>query len=69
MLVIRCPDLRMNWRVLHQMVAIAEQLAQFSPQAKIKVYPPSDLGVPFEMRVDERSGLSGSLMDIRDIET
>ena len=34
MLVIRCPDLQTNWRVLNQIVTIADQLAQFNPTPK-----------------------------------
>ena len=54
-LEIRCPTTRYNWRVLNQIQAIAGGLARLSPQAKIKVYPPSGAGTPFDMRVDERS--------------
>jgi hypothetical protein len=55
MLVIYCPNALHNWRVLSTLVAIARVLAQFSPQAKIRVYPPNGSGSPFEMRIDERS--------------
>lgn len=55
MLVIHCPDPMTNWRVLNRMAEIAEPLAQFSPWAKIRVYPPVGMGGPFDMRVDERS--------------
>lgn len=54
-LVIYCPDALQNWRVLGQMRSIARSLAQFSPQAKIRVHPPPGSGSPFVMRVDERS--------------
>jgi hypothetical protein len=53
-LVIYCPDSLRNWRVLSQMTTIATALAQFSPQAKIRVYPPMGTGAPFDLRVDER---------------
>lgn len=55
MLVIHCPDPITNWRVLNRIGAIARLLAQFSPNAKIRVYPPPDTGGPFDMRVDEES--------------
>ena len=55
MLVIHCPDQYSNWRVLSHITAIAHPLAQFSPHAKIRVYPPFGMGGPFDMRVDERS--------------
>ncbi|MGF1458092.1 MAG: hypothetical protein ACFBSG_03610 [Leptolyngbyaceae cyanobacterium] len=54
-LIIRCPNALTNWRVLNRLAAIAKVLAQFSPLAKIRVYPPRDKGSPFAMRVDERS--------------
>ena len=40
MLEIHCGDPLTNWRVLGRLAAIAHVLAQFSPQAKIRVYPP-----------------------------
>ena len=52
---IYCSDQEKNWRVLNRMTTLAEYLSQFSPRAKIRVYPPSDMGTPFDMRVDERS--------------
>ncbi|MGP1371789.1 MAG: hypothetical protein ACTS3T_03105 [Almyronema sp.] len=54
-LVIHCPDQLRNWRVLNHLATLAECLAQFSPQAKIRVYPPAGLGTPFDFCVDERS--------------
>ena len=54
-LVFRCHDMRSNWQVLNHITPIAERLAQFSEQAKVKVYPPSRAEPPLEMRVDERS--------------
>ncbi|MBE9137865.1 hypothetical protein IQ254_11785 [Nodosilinea sp. LEGE 07088] len=55
MLVIYCSDVLHNWRVLSHMRAIAHSLADFSPQAKIRVFPPAGTGDPFDLRVDERS--------------
>jgi len=52
-LVLHCPDAITNWRVLNRLSGLAEPLAQFSPLAKIRVYPPGT-GHPFEMRVNER---------------
>ena len=51
-LVIHCPDASVNWRVLEKIVPIAKLLEQFAI-SKICVYPPSDAGVPLEVRVDE----------------
>ncbi len=53
-LVIYSPDRSKNWRILNRMTTFAERLSQFSPQAKIRVYPPSSSEEPFDMRVDER---------------
>ena len=52
---IYCSDQEKNWRVLNRMTKLAGYLSQFSSQAKIRVHPPSDMGAPFDMRVDERS--------------
>jgi hypothetical protein len=52
---IHCPDQYKNWQVLNQLTVLSRYLAQFSPQAKIRVHPPYRLGEPFDMRVDERS--------------
>ncbi|MEO0536264.1 MAG: hypothetical protein AAF215_20620 [Cyanobacteria bacterium P01_A01_bin.123] len=63
LLVIHCPDSLTNWRVLNHMAAIAHPLAEFSPHAKIRVYPPSGEGAPFDMRVDERSEYRDRISD------
>jgi len=55
MLVIHCPNTTSNWRILNRITFLAELLAQFSSTAKIRVYPPVDMGGPFDMRVSERS--------------
>lgn len=52
---IYCSDQEKNWRVLNRITTLADYLSRFSPQAKIRVHPPSDAGTPFDMRVDERS--------------
>lgn len=62
-LVIHCPDALKNWRVLSHIVAIADPLAQFSPRAKIRVYPPLGTGAPFDMRVNERSEYRDRISD------
>jgi hypothetical protein len=63
MLVIYCPDILHNWRVLSHMGAIAHSLAGFSPQAKIRVFPPTGTGDPFDLRVDERSQIRDRRLD------
>ncbi|GAB4324493.1 MAG: hypothetical protein OHK0047_08890 [Leptolyngbyaceae cyanobacterium] len=54
-LIIHCPDITTNWRVLNNIVAIGSVLAVFSPSARICVCPPPDSGIPLEVRVDEIS--------------
>ncbi|RUR73912.1 hypothetical protein ACF3DV_25190 [Chlorogloeopsis fritschii PCC 9212] len=54
-LVIECPDQITNWRVLQKIVPMATVLGEIINSAKIRVCPPANLGIPFEMRVDELS--------------
>ncbi|MEM9923396.1 MAG: hypothetical protein AAF915_06555 [Cyanobacteria bacterium P01_D01_bin.50] len=54
-LVIECPDRVTNWRILQKMVSMASLLNNIASSAKIRVCPPSNQGIPFEMRVDELS--------------
>ncbi|MFQ4141508.1 hypothetical protein [Chlorogloeopsis sp. ULAP02] len=54
-LVIECPDQITNWRVLQKIVPMATVLGEIISSAKIRVCPPTNLGMPFEMRVDELS--------------
>lgn len=52
-LVIACSDAAANWRVLHNLVLLANQLARFSAHAKIRICPPPEMGAPFELWIDE----------------
>ncbi|MDB9486432.1 hypothetical protein PN492_07715 [Dolichospermum circinale CS-537/01] len=52
-LVIECPDQGTNWRILQQIVPMANVLSGIVSSAKIRIYPPDNQTVPFEMRVDE----------------
>ncbi|WP_228059606.1 hypothetical protein [Plectonema radiosum] len=54
-LVIECPDQVTNWRVLQRMVPMASLLNNIASSAKIRICPPVNQGIPFEMRVDELS--------------
>lgn len=54
-LVIECPDQFTNWRVLQKLVPMGTLLHHLVSSAKIRVCPPENEGVPFEMRVDELS--------------
>lgn len=60
-LVINCPDMNMNWRVLSNIVQLGSALEQIAKSAKIRVCPPVDMGTPFEIRVDEISVYRDSL--------
>lgn len=55
MLVIACPDAATNWQVLHDVQSLGAPMAQFSQEARIRIYPPIGTGEPFEIRVDELS--------------
>ncbi|WP_299485655.1 hypothetical protein [Acaryochloris sp. IP29b_bin.137] len=59
-LIIYCSSQAKNWQILNHMVDFANQLNQFSPSARIKVYPPAGKGAPFDMRIDERSAYQSS---------
>lgn len=54
-LVILCPDMITNWRVLNNIVPLGNKLGQFVSNAKIRICPPDGMGTPFEIRVDEIS--------------
>jgi hypothetical protein len=54
-LVINCPDMSTNWRVLNNLVAIGGILAPFAPTGKLRICPPPGTGIPLEIRVDEIS--------------
>ena len=60
-LVILCPDMMTNWRVLNNVVPLGKSLEQFISSAKIQVCPPVGMGTPFEIRVDEISVYRDSL--------
>ncbi|WP_416674153.1 hypothetical protein [Egbenema bharatensis] len=50
---IDCVNAAAHWRVLHNLVPLANQLARFSLSAKIHISPPPEIGVPFELQVSE----------------
>ncbi len=54
-LVITCPNMTINWRVLSNLAAIGHSLERFTPNAKMCICPPLGMGIPFELRVDEIS--------------
>ena len=54
-LTIVCPDRAMNWQVLNHVLVLGDRMAQFSRDAKLRIYPTPDMLDPFEIRVDELS--------------
>ncbi|BAZ07093.1 hypothetical protein [Calothrix sp. NIES-3974] len=52
-LVIECPDEISNWQILRKLPSMAKLLQEMSISGKIRIYPPTGEGMPFEMRVDE----------------
>lgn len=54
-LVIVCPNRSINWQVLQQVVGLGSGMAQFSQDAKLRIYPTPEMLDPFEIRVDELS--------------
>lgn len=53
MLVISCPDMPTNWRVLNNIVSIGQQLEQFAKSAELRICPPEGMGIPFDIKVRE----------------
>ena len=54
-LTIVCPSRVVNWQVLGRVVALSDRMAQFSQDAKLRIYPTPVMRDPFEIRVDELS--------------
>ncbi len=54
-LVIECPNMETNWRILNNVVLLARHLEAFSSSAHIRICPPVGMGMPYEIRVDEIS--------------
>ncbi len=54
-LAITCPNAASYWRVLNYILPIGGQLGKFSARAIIRVFPPEEMGNPFEIQVDEIS--------------
>lgn len=60
-LVINCPDMNTNWQILSCIVQLGSTLEQIAKSAKVRVCPPTGMGTPFEIRVDEISVYRDSL--------
>ena len=54
-LVIDCPDIVSYWHIVSNIAQIGNRLERFASSAKIRVYPPSGKGTPFEIGVNEIS--------------
>lgn len=54
-LVIVCPNQMTNWKVLNQVIALGHEMAQFSQDAKLRIYATPEMLDLFEIRVDELS--------------
>ncbi len=56
MLVIDCPDIVTYWHIVSNIAQIGNKLEQVATgSAKIRVYPPTGKGMPFEISVSEIS--------------
>ncbi|MBF2065937.1 MAG: hypothetical protein IGS39_16180 [Calothrix sp. C42_A2020_038] len=54
-LTIDCPDVVSYWHIVSNIPQIGSRLERFSKNAKVRVYPPTGKGMPFEISVNEIS--------------
>lgn len=54
-LMIVCPNRITNWNVLNHIVTLGNLMAQFSQDAKLRIYSTPEMDDLFEVRVDELS--------------
>ncbi|MBW4588816.1 hypothetical protein G7B40_022525 [Aetokthonos hydrillicola Thurmond2011] len=54
-LVIFCYDIESYWHIINVIPLIVNSLKQFSNSAKIHLSPPANMGVPWDVAVDEIS--------------
>lgn len=54
-LAIVCPDRATNWQVLNRVLPLGNLMAQFSQDAKLRIYSTPEMVDCFEIRVDELS--------------
>ena len=54
-LVIFCYDIESYWQIMNAIPDILYKLKVFSNNAKIRLYPPVDQGIPWEVGIDEVS--------------
>jgi hypothetical protein len=62
-LIIVCPDREMYWHISNAIPDIAKKLKHFSQMAIIRLFPPTDKGIPWEINVHEISAYRGWLND------
>lgn len=58
-LLIKCPSTDVYWHILASLSVLADRVASFSYQARIRVYPPVGQGTPLEVGVEEITGHQG----------
>jgi hypothetical protein len=58
-LLIKCPSTEVYWHILTSLSVLADRIAPFSHQARIRVYPPMGQGTPLEIGVAEIIGHQG----------
>jgi hypothetical protein len=58
-LLIKCPSTEIYWHILTSLTVLAERMALFSFQARIRVYPPIGQGDPLEVGVKEVTAHQG----------
>jgi hypothetical protein len=54
-LVIDCPDVVSFWHIVSNIPQFGNKLERFSTKGKIRVYPPTGKGTPFEIHIHEIS--------------
>jgi hypothetical protein len=54
-LIVDCPDVVSYWHIVSNIPQIGSRIERFSKDAKIRVYPPTGKGMPFEISISEIS--------------
>jgi hypothetical protein len=54
-LVIYCYDLKSYWHITNVMSSLTKKLKLFSNNAKIRLCPPANIGIPWEVEVNQIS--------------
>jgi hypothetical protein len=64
-LAIECPDVKTCWAILESIGTIGTVLEDLVI-ARIRIYPPTDEGIPLELRVDEMDIIRGVFNPVED---